>query len=346
MNKDSAKKIIRTTVIYAIISVGIIWVCSHFIHLGDVEWTDNAQVRRNIVPINSRVQGYVERICFDDFQQVKAGDTLVVIDNSEYLLRVAQANAAYQRSLVDSTAMGTTISTTENNLSVSDAGIEELRIRLEQAERDYRRYEQLLEQKAVTRQQYEMMKVNYEAMKSKYEMLVRQKQSTRLIKAEQTQRLEQRRAEIEAAAAAHDLAKLNLSYTVITAPCDGIASRKSIQLGQLIQPGQNLLPLVESDKVWVIANYKETQIANITEGMEVEVRVDAVPDIVYKGVVTTIANATGSQYSVVPVDNATGNFIKIELRIPVRIDFTDKNSAEELRRLRSGMNVECEVICK
>lgn len=346
MNKDSAKKIIRTTVIYAIVAVGIIWVCSHFIHLGNVEWTDNAQVRRNIVPINSRVQGYIERICFDDFQQVKAGDTLVVIDNSEYLLRVAQANAAYQRSLVDSTAMGTTISTTENNLSVSDAGIEELRIRLEQAERDYRRYEQLLEQKAVTRQQYEMMKVNYEAMKSKYDMLVRQKQSTRLVKAEQTQRLEQRRAEIEAAAAAHDLAKLNLSYTVITAPCDGIASRKSIQLGQLIQPGQNLLSLVESDKVWVIANYKETQIANITEGVEVEVRVDAVPDIVYKGVVTTIANATGSQYSVVPVDNATGNFIKIEQRIPVRIDFTDKNSAEELKLLRSGMNVECEVICK
>lgn len=346
MNKDSAKKIIRTTVIYAIVAVGIIWVCSHFIHLGNVEWTDNAQVRRNIVPINSRVQGYIERICFDDFQQVKAGDTLVVIDNSEYLLRVAQANAAYQRSLVDSTAMGTTISTTENNLSVSDAGIEELRIRLEQAERDYHRYEQLFEQKAVTRQQYEMMKVNYEAMKSKYDMLVRQKQSTRLVKTEQTQRLEQRRADIEAAAAAHDLAQLNLSYTVITAPCDGIASRKSIQLGQLIQPGQNLLSLVESDKVWVIANYKETQTANITEGMEVEVRVDAVSDVVYKGVVAAIANATGSQYSVVPVDNATGNFIKIEQRIPVRIDFTDKNSAEELKRLRSGMNVECEVICK
>ena len=346
MNKDSAKKTIRTTVIYAIVAVGIIWVCSHFIHLGNVEWTDNAQVRRNIVPINSRVQGYIERICFDDFQQVKAGDTLVVIDNSEYLLRVAQANAAYQRSLVDSTAMGTTISTTENNLSVSDAAIEELRIRLEQAERDYRRYEQLLEQKAVTRQQYEMMKVNYEAMKSKYDMLVRQKQSTHLVKTEQTQRLEQRRAEIEAAKAAYDLAELNLSYTVITAPCDGIASRKNIQLGQLIQPGQNLLSLVEIDNVWVIANYKETQTTNITEGMEVEVRVDAVKDVVYKGVVTTIANATGSQYSVVPIDNATGNFVKIEQRIPVRIDFTDENSVEELKRLRSGMNAECEVIYK
>lgn len=338
------KKFLRNAVIIAIVAVGIIWVCGHFIHLGSVEWTDNAQVRRNIVPINSRVQGYIERICFDDFQEVKMGDTLVIIDNSEYLLRVAQTNASYQRSLVDSTAMGTTISTTENNLSVSDAAIEELRIRMDQAERDYRRYEQLLGQKAVTQQQYENMKVNYEAMKSKYDMLVRQKKSTSLFKTEQTQRLAQRKAEIKAAGAALDLAKLNLSYTVITAPCDGIASRKNIQIGQLIQPGQNLLSLVESDKVWVIANYKETQTANITNGLEVKVKVDAVPDVVFKGIVTTIANATGSQYSVVPVDNATGNFIKVEQRIPVRIDFSAENSAENLKRLRSGMNVECEVI--
>lgn len=345
MNK-TAKKRIRNVIILAIVATGIIWVCSHFIHLGNVEWTDNAQIRRNIVPINSRVQGYVQRICFDDFQEVKAGDTLVIIDNSEYVLRVAQANASYQRTLVDSTAMNTTISTTDNNLSVSDAAIEELRIRMEQAERDYRRYEQLLEQKAVTRQQYENTKVNYEAMKSKYDMLVRQKKSTGLLKTEQTQRLAQRQAEIEAAKSAHDLAKLNLSYTVITAPCDGIASRKNIQPGQLIQPGQNLLSLVESNKVWVIANYKETQTANIANGMEVEVRVDAVPGIVYKGVVTTIANATGAQYSVVPVDNATGNFIKVEQRIPVRIDFAQDNNAADLKRLRSGMNVECEVIYK
>ena len=338
------KKNLRSTLILVIAAAGILWVCGHFFHLGKVEWTDNAQVRRNIVPINSRVQGYIESICFDDFDEVHKGDTLVIIENSEHLLRVAQANAAYQRSLVDSTAMGTTISTTENNLSVSDAAIDELRIRLTQAEADYHRYEQLLAQNAVTRQQYENVKTNYEAMKSRYDMLVRQKQSTRLVKTEQTQRLEQRKADIKAAKAAYDLAKLNLSYTVITAPCDGVASKKNIQLGQLIQPGQNLLSLVESEKVWVVANYKETQTANIQEGLKVKVKVDAVPGVAYKGVVTAIANATGAQYSVVPVDNATGNFVKIKQRIPVRIDFTMENTPEDLKRLRSGMNVECEVI--
>ena len=338
------KAIIRTIVIIAIIAVGIIWVCSHFFHLGNVEWTDNAQVRRNIVPINSRVQGYIERICFNDFEEVHKGDTLVVIENSEHLLRVAQANAAYQRSLVENTAMGTTISTTENNLSVNDAAIDELKVRLAQAEKDYNRYEQLLAQKAVTRQQYENVKTNYDALKAKYDMLVRQKNSTRLVKTEQTQRLEQRQADIEAAKAALDLAQLNLSYTVVTAPCDGIASKKNIQVGQLIQPGQNLLSLVESDNVWVVANYKETQMKNIKDGMTVKIKVDAVPDITYSGVVTSISNATGAQYSAIPVDNATGNFVKVKQRVPVRIDFSDDNSSENLSRLSSGMNVECEVI--
>ena len=340
----NTKKIIRSILIIAIIAAGIIWVSAHFFHLGNVEWTDNAQVRRNIVPINSRVQGYIERICFNDFEEVHKGDTLVVIENSEHLLRVAQANAAYQRSLVENTAMGTTISTTESNLSVNDAAIDELKVRLFQAETDYRRYEELLAQKAVTRQQYENVKTNYDAMKAKYDMLLRQKNSTRLVKTEQTQRLDQRKADIEAAKAALDLAQLNLSYTVVTSPCDGIASKKNIQIGQLIQSGQNLLSLVESDKVWVVANYKETQMEHIKDGLEVKIKVDAVPNIIYKGIVTSISNATGAQYSAIPVDNATGNFVKVKQRVPIRIDFSADNSPEALKRLSSGMNVECEVI--
>ena len=131
---------------------------------------------------------------------------------------------------------------------------------------------------------------------------------------------------------------------MVVAPCDGIASKKSIQIGQLIQPGQNLLSLVESDKVWVVANYKDTQMEHIQDGLEVRIKVDAVPDITYKGVVTSISNATGAQYSAIPVDNATGNFVKVKQRVPVRIDFSTDNSLEALKRLSSGMNVECEVI--
>lgn len=146
------------------------------------------------------------------------------------------------------------------------------------------------------------------------------------------------------ARAAQHLAELNLSYTVIVAPCDGVTSRRAIQEGQLIQPGQTLLSLVEYDRVWVIANYKETQIPNIRQGMPVRIEVDAVPGVEYRGEVATLSNATGAQFSVIPQDNSAGNFVKVEQRVPVKIVFTDENSKENIDRLRSGMNVECEVI--
>ena len=295
----------RNAVVIALILCGLVWVCSRFVH---------------------------------------KGDTLVELESAEYALKVVQAQANYQRALMENTAMETVISTTANNLSVSDASIEELRIRLSQAEKDFRRYEQLYGQKAVTRQQYDNAKADYEATKAKYEMLVRQKKSTSLVKDEQTQRLEQNRTNIEVARAAQHLAELNLSYTVIVAPCDGVTSRRAIQEGQLIQPGQTLLSLVEYDRVWVIANYKETQIPNIRQGMPVRIEVDAVPGVEYRGEVATLSNATGAQFSVIPQDNSAGNFVKVEQRVPVKIVFTDENSKENINRLRSGMNVECEVI--
>lgn len=342
INKKTRKNI-NNIIAITIILCGLFWVCSKFIHLGRVEYTDNAQIRRNIIPVNSRVQGFIQKVCFDDFEFVHEGDTLVIIESTEYELKVVQAKANYEKALMENTAMETVIPTTENNLTVSDANIEELRIRLTQTETDFQRYKQLLEQNAVTRQQYDNVKADYEATKAKYDMLIRQKMSTSLLKKEQTQRLEQNQTNIEVAKAAQNLAELNLSYTVIVSPCDGVTSRKAIQEGQLIQPGQTLLSVVEHDNVWVIANYKETQTANIKSGMPVSIKVDAVPGIEYYGSVERLSNATGAQYSIIPQDNSAGNFVKIEQRIPVKIVFTDKNSRDAIELLRSGMNVECKI---
>ena len=342
MNKR-AKKTGRNLIVILLILGGLSWVCSRFIHLGRVEYTDNAQIRRHLIPINSRVQGYIQKVCFDDFQFVHKGDTLVVIESSEYRIKVVQAKANYQKALMENSAMETVISTTANNLTVSDANIEELRIRLNQAETDFHRYEQLYAQKAVTRQQYDNAKADYEATRAKYDMLVRQKRSTSLVKEEQTQRLEQNQTNVEVARAAQHLAELNLSYTVIVAPCNGVTSKRAIQEGQLIQPGQTLLSVVDYDSVWVIANYKETQTRHIDEGMPVDIEVDAVPGITYQGRVATLSSATGAQYSIIPQDNSAGNFVKVEQRIPIKIVFTEENRREDMDRLRSGMNVECEV---
>ena len=337
--KHKTKKLIYNIVAVAVICCGVAWVCARFVHLGRVEYTDNAQVRQLIVPVNSRIQGFIREIRFDEYQPVHKGDTLVLIEDAEFRYRLAQAEADCQNALSGRTVVASTINTTQNNITVSDAGIQEAKIRLDNAEREYRRYENLLVKDAVTKQQYDAVRTEFEASKARYELLLRQKQSTALVKQEQTQRLGQTDAGIKLAEAAVELARLNLSYTVIVAPCDGTTGRKNIQQGQLIQPGQTLVDLVDENDRWVVANYKETQTAHIREGLPVEIEVDAVPGVVFKGIVRSVSGATGSSFSLVPQDNSAGNFVKVEQRIPVRIEFAEGNPPEEMARLRAGMNV-------
>ncbi len=331
-------------IVVGLLLVGVIvWVFAKFVHLGNVEFTDNAQVKQQIVPISSRVQGFVKKIYFDEYQRVKKGDTLVVIEDVEYRYRVAQAEADFRNAIVGKKAMGTTILTTQSNIGVTESGIEESLVRLKNTEKEYNRHKTLLAQKSVTQQQFDAVSANYEAAKARYEQLQRQRNSTSLVKNEQTMRLSQNDAGIKVAEAALELARLNLSYTVILAPCDGAPGRKNIEEGQLIQSGQVLLDMVNETEKWIIANYKETQTANIKEGQSVDIRVDAIPDVTFMGTVQSISSATGASYSLFPQDNSAGNFIKVQQRIPVRIEFSKENKVADMEKLRSGMNVECEV---
>ena len=341
--KHKTKKLIYNITVLLLVIGGIIWVFSRFIHLGNVEYTDNAQIKQLIVPVNSRVQGFIKKVYFEEYQDMKKGDTLLLIEDAEFRLRVAQAEADYQNALSGKTVMTSTINTTQNDIAVSDAGIQEAKIRMDNAEREYIRYKNLLNQDAVTRQQYDAMKTNYDALKARYELLLRQKQTTTLVKQEQTQRLDQTDAGIKLAEAALEIARLNLSYTVIIAPCDGTTGRKDIQEGQLVQPGQTLVDMVDKNDKWIIANYKETQTANIHEGQKVDIKVDAIPTVIFKGIVKSISRATGASFSLIPQDNSAGNFVKVEQRIPLRINFSNGNKPEDMEKLRAGMNVECEV---
>ena len=320
--------------ILLVLAIGIGWTFGRFIHWGNVEFTDNAQVKQHLTPVNTRVQGFIKRICFDEYQRVKKGDTLVIIEDTEYRLKVAQAEADYQSALAGKTAMHTTINTTQNNILVTDAAIEEQRVRLQNAEADFKRYEGLLKEEAVTPQQFDRVKTDYEATKARYEQLLRQKQSTSLVKQEQTQRLDQNESAIKLAEAELELARLNLSYTVILATADGVTGRKEIHEGELVQQGQTLVTLVDGTEKWVIANYKETQTTRMQKGQLVDIQVDALPGVAFEGRISSISDATGSFYSLIPQDNSAGNF---------RIEFTARNRAEDLERLRAGMNVECTV---
>ncbi|MDE6126069.1 MAG: HlyD family secretion protein, partial [Muribaculaceae bacterium] len=229
------------------------------------------------------------------------------------------------------------------NVAVTEGSIAEAKVVMDMAATDFARYEKLLEQDAVTRQQYDAAKTDYEAKKARYEMLARQRSATSSVVAETRQRIAQNDAGIELAKALLETAELNLSYCAVIAPCDGYASRKEIQVGQLVQPGQTLLDVVDSADIWVAANYKETQLRHIAPGSEVDIEVDAIPGVVFKGSVVSISKATGASLSLLPQDNSAGNFVKVRQRIPVRIEFSKENDSEAMARLRAGMNVECEV---
>lgn len=342
MNHRS-KKILSYVIIIAVLGAAIVWVCARFIHLGDVEFTDNAQVCQQIVPVNSRVQGYIREIRFREFEPVSKGDTLVIIDDADMRLQVAQARAGYSNALAGREVADRGVGVASANVAVTEASIEEARVVMEMARTDFARYEKLLREDAVTRQQYDAARTDYEAKKARYEMLARQRNASTSVVAETRQRIAQNDAGIELARTRLETAELNLSYCVIVSPCDGYASRKDIQVGQLVQPGQTLLDVVDSEDIWVTANYKETQLHHITEGSRVDIRVDAIPGVVFHGEVTAISKATGASLSMLPQDNSAGNFVKVRQRVPVRIRFSADNDPADIQKLRAGMNVECEV---
>ena len=339
------KKLLRWTyniIVLALLILGATVVILNFAHFGNVEWTDNAHVRQHITPVNTRVQGFIREIRFEEFQPVHKGDTLVIIEDAEFRLALAQAEAGLANAEAGSRATTTGMATTTSNIGVTDATIEELHAQMENAQREDARFQKLLAQKSVTQQQADNIHTVYLAAKARYEAVNRQRQSQTLVRSEQSHHLQQSGAAIEVARAQLDLARLTLSYTVITATADGVLGRKDIHEGQLVQPGQTMVDIVAGKELWVVANYRETQLPHIAVGAKVRIKADAVPDVEYVGVVERISDATGSAYSLIPQDNATGNFVKVEQRVPVRISL-EGNKSEDLQKLRAGLNVECEV---
>ena len=298
-------------IVLALLVMGSAVVILNFAHFGNVEWTDNAHVRQHITPVNTRVQGFIREIRFEEFQPVHKGDTLVIIEDTEFRLALAQAEAALVQAEAGSRATITGMATTSSNIGVTDATIAELHAQMENAQREDVRFQKLLVQQSVTQQQADNIHTAYLAAKARYEAANRQRHSQTLVRSEQGHHLQQREAAIEVARAQLDLARLNLSYTVITATADGVLGRKDIHEGQLVQPGQTMVDIVAGNELWVVANYRETQLPHITVGARVRISADAVPDVEYVGVVERISDATGIAYNLIPLDNSQGNLVKL-----------------------------------
>ncbi|WP_288316139.1 HlyD family secretion protein [uncultured Mediterranea sp.] len=327
----------------AVLVWGVVQAALLFLDYKNTETSNDAQVEQYISPVNLRASGYIQKICFTEHQNVHKGDTLLVLDDREYRIRVMEAEAALKDAMAGATVMDATLQTTQNNASVFEASIAEVEIRLAKLEKDRQRYTNLLKRNAATPIQLEQIETEYEATCKKLDALKRQQKAARSGVNEVSQRRQNIEASIQRAQAALDMARLNLSYCVVTAPCDGKLGRRALEEGQFIGAGQTITYILPDTQKWIVANYKETQVENLTIGQQVRISVDAIKDREFTGRITAISGATGSKYSLVPTDNSAGNFVKIQQRIPVRIDFDDL-SREDNERLAAGMMVVVKTI--
>lgn len=342
LKRQKRRNIILNIVCILIAGSGIVWTINYFWRYISYEITNDAFVDQYVAPVNVRVAGYIQEVRFKEHQFVHRGDTLVVLDNREYVIRQKEACAALLDARGSRDVLASGIRTSHTKVAEQDANLAEAKAKLWQAGQDYRRYERLLREESVPEQQFEQVKADYEAARARYDALMRQKEAA----SSQYDETNKKKVNVEAgilrAEAALDLANLNLSYTVVTAPYSGYMGRRTMEPGQYVSAGQTLSYIVRQSGKWVTANYRETQIANIYIGQPVRIKVDGVPGRVFKGHVTAISEATGSKYSLVPTDNSAGNFVKVQQRIPVRIDFDDVDE-KNMSMLRAGMMVETEA---
>ena len=329
---------------------------SKYQHAQHHQETDDAQIEANISPVIPRVAGYVKEVRVKDNQTVKKGDTLLILDDRDLALKVLQAEAALataQSSLgaaqATSNASRATISSTQSGISTVDAQIEAAKINVWRATQDYDRYANLIKDHSVTQQQYEQALAAKQTAERQLQILQSQKnqvaQQTNSVAAQSNATSSQigvagaviKQKEVEVAEA-----KLNLSYSVITAQESGLVSKVNLQAGQFLQAGQSVFSIVLSNDVWVIGNFKETQFEKMRIGQKVTVHADAFPGHPFEATLTSFSPATGSRFALLPPDNASGNFVKVVQRLPVKIEF-NKPTDSLVNQLKPGMNVTVDV---
>ena len=336
------RRLVVSLVCIGIIAYGLWRLVDVFIEYTASETCNDAQIEQYITPVNLRASGYIAKVCFKEHQEVHKGDTLLILDDREYRIRLMEAETALKDAKAGANVNSATEQTTQTSASVYSASIDEIEVRLAKLSKDIERYRNLVANKAATPIQLEQLEVEYDATKKKLEAARKQQEAAYKGVNEVTTRRGNVDAAIQRAEAAVEMARLNLSYCVVVAPCDGKLGRRTIEEGQMVNAGTTITYIIPDNQKWVIANYKETQIENLHVGQKVRMTVDALNNEVFEGTVTAISGATGAKYSLVPTDNSAGNFVKIQQRVPVRIDFTNI-SKEDNDRLAAGMMVVVKV---
>jgi membrane fusion protein, multidrug efflux system len=320
------------------------------------EETDDAQVQADISPVIPRISGYVNEVSVKDNDLVHKGDTLLILDGRDYKLNLDRAEAALvtAKSNVDAARANTNaarsgIESSKAGVSTVDAQIAAAQIAVTRATQDYNRYANLIQDHSITQQQYEQALAAKETAEKQLQILQQQKKQastqTNVVSSQSNASAEQigvaesmvKQREVEV-----EDAKLNLSYTAIIAADDGKVSKVNVQEGQFLQAGQPVFSIVHNTSVWVVANFKETQYKKMKVGQQVIVHADAFPKHDFEATLSSFSPATGAEFALLPPDNASGNFVKVVQRLPVKIEFVNKGDTL-LSRLKAGMNVSVDV---
>ena len=358
-----------------------------YMHSLEHEITDDAQIESKITPVIPKVSGYISKVLVEDNQYVKKGDTLIILDNSEYTLKLQQAEDALGQAQgqlavanagvntagagigvteAGAIAANTTIETANANVKTVQANVEAAKVQVWRTANDFERYNKLYQNKSITKQQYEQALAAKETAEKQLRVVQEQLNvaktqlaSTAKQAAATSKQVDTSKAQAEASKAQITVAnsaikqqqtnienaKLYLSYTYIIAAEDGQVSKVNLQAGQLVQAGQSLFNIVKTNGLWVVANYKETQLNEIREGQKAIIKVDAFPGHEFEATVTSISPATGAKFALLPPDNASGNFVKTVQRVPIKLVFSNPND-EMMKLLRPGMNVETDILLK
>lgn len=355
VEKPKRNKFFPVILLLLVIAAGWFGI-SKYVHGKHHEETDDAQVEANISPVIPRVAGYVADVRVKDNQRVHKGDTLLILDQRDLKLKVEQAEAALTTAQSNLGVARTSTSAARSNIATSQASvgtinaqIEAAKIDLWRASQDYDRYANLIKDHSITQQQYEQALAARQTAEQQLRILQEQKNQASSQTSAVTSQSGATASQIRVANSVIrqrqvdvDEAGLNLSYAIITAPADGLVSKVNVQPGQYLQAGQSLFSIVLSDDLWVVANFKETQFDKMKTGQKVIVHADAFPGHDFEATVASFSPATGARFALLPPDNASGNFVKVVQRLPVRIEFT-KADDSLVKQLRPGMNVDVDV---
>jgi membrane fusion protein (multidrug efflux system) len=323
------------------------WAVQRFLYSRHHVSTDNAQVDGHITVIAPRISAFIGRVLVDDNQHVNPGDTLVVLDDRDLRVNLEQAEAELHDA---EAAVGTRgragqaqaeLQATRAQAASATASVAAAESDYKKAAADLERYRGLAAQKIISAQQLDAAQATYDAAAANLQAVQKQASAAGSQVSASGAALRGADARLAAAQAAVDNARLQLSYARITAPAAGVIAKRNAETGALVQPGQSLMSIVPDREVWVTANLKETQLANIRTGDPVEFTVDAYPGRKFTGRVESLSPATGARFSLLPPDNATGNFTKVVQRVPVKIAVDQPSDTTHL--LRPGMSVDVDI---